>query len=390
MKTQTKIKSTTSKKTNKRIAKSSRKVVLVNAKKAGLRHFRLVDHKHTGKLIHHRHTSHLALAVILVLVGFLLLFSENAVHAVTSDGTVSVNAIVNGPAPTIGAVITSPVEGQTLTDKDIIEVNGTCAVGTFVVVKDNDSIAGSTNCTTAGTFNLMIQIQLGANVLSALNYDDINQSGPATPVINITAKSTTISTPVQNQPQKKPVLPDNPSVIPDVQPDLGDCSSFKPINIPVTTEPHIAVVCLPRLFFPGIQQVMGILTWGGTPPYAVNINWGDGSEDTLLSIPTAGYRTVTFQYAFSDAYRIEFRLTDKNDKTAYVQTTAQVSGSVKKPTTSIVSNIVNTPWFKTPVPLYLTAVAITLGFWGGDIFDRKFGAGRYKVSKRRRKVRKSA
>ena len=153
MKSKTKIKSTNLTKTKVRKIISSRKVVLVHAKKAGLRHFRLVDHKHTGKLIHHRHTSHLALAVILALIGCLLIISENTVQAVSYSGNVSVGVVVNGPAPTIGAVITSPTDGQTVTNKDTIEVGGTCAAGTFVVVKDNDLIVGSTDCSAAGIFN---------------------------------------------------------------------------------------------------------------------------------------------------------------------------------------------------------------------------------------------
>jgi hypothetical protein len=42
------------------------------------------------------------------------------------------------------------------------------------------------------------------------------------------------------------------------------------------------------------------------------------------------------------------------------------------------------PWYESPVPFYLLAIAITLGFWGGDIFDRKYGA---KTQYRRKKAR---
>lgn len=43
-------------------------------------------------------------------------------------------------------------------------------------------------------------------------------------------------------------------------------------------------------------------------------------------------------------------------------------------------NILNSDWFETSVPLYTLALALTLGFWVGDIFDRKF-----KITKPKRK-----
>jgi len=43
----------------------------------------------------------------------------------------------------------------------------------------------------------------------------------------------------------------------------------------------------------------------------------------------------------------------------------------------------NLAWLMTPVPLYILAVAITLGFWGGDIFNRNFGANKHHQRYRR-------
>ena len=75
------------------------------SKQSVLRHLRLAEHKHTGKLIHHRHTSHLVLIIILVFIGFFLLISDNVVQAQTNSGQVMVKAIV-------------PNNGQTVVDND--------------------------------------------------------------------------------------------------------------------------------------------------------------------------------------------------------------------------------------------------------------------------------
>lgn len=79
---------------NKRTRSTSHAVILANTKWVGLRHFRLVEHKHTGKLIHYWHTSHLALVMILIFIGFFLLIGDNAVRAIADSGSVSISATV--------------------------------------------------------------------------------------------------------------------------------------------------------------------------------------------------------------------------------------------------------------------------------------------------------
>ena len=174
------------KRVSQKVKSNKKSVCSTRAKIVGPKHLRLVEHKHTGKLIHHRNTSHLSLAIILFLLGlFLFITSNNTVKAQFSSGDVKVGLIVPGPAPKVGATIISPVDGTKITNKNTSEVSGTCEAGTFVVVKDNGSLVGSTSCTSAGIFILQIQLWSGNNTLSALNYDNLNQSGPETKSVNI-------------------------------------------------------------------------------------------------------------------------------------------------------------------------------------------------------------
>lgn len=69
---------------------------------------------------------------------------------------------------------------------------------------------------------------------------------------------------------------------------------------------------------------------------------------------------------------------------AVVPATSSNVGQATTPTNITNENLIN--WFNTPVPFYLLAVAITLGFWGGDLFDRKFGSGK---NCRKRKFKQS-
>lgn len=368
---------------------SSKKVVPIKAKLPGLRHFRLVAHKHTGKLIHHRHTSHLALLVILLVVGFFMYASGSMVRAETSNSSVLVGAIVPGPPPSVGAVITSPSDGDTIKDQNIITVSGTCADNSFVVVKDNGVTVGSAACTDAGIFSLQVQLETGKNVLSALNYDNLNQAGPVTPSVTVTATKTVVDNtpPVNNEATTElvaPIIPDNPSIITGVpsSSSFSSCDDYKPGKLTTGGEPHVSIVCVPRLFLPSIKQTMGVLVWGGTPPYALYVNFGDNNSNNnpnLMSLPAPGYKKIEFSYAVPNTYRIQFKLTDQTGKVAVVQTAVQVNGEKQSTVSSMISNITNDilggkPWYESPVPFYLLAIAITLGFWGGDIFDRKYGA----------------
>lgn len=391
MKTKTKITSKAKRKTSKRPLVASRKVILVHAKRPALKHFRLVDNKHSFKLIHFRHTSHLALIGILLIVGFFLFASSAFVSSETNGGLVSVGVIVPGPPPTVGAVIASPLDGESYTDKNTLEVSGTCSPETFVVIKDNALIAGSTVCTTAGIFVLNIQLNAGKNTLTALNYDNLNQAGPSTPAVTVNVVKTI---PVASD-TFIPILPSNPSIIPGLSSNVSDnCNNYNSGNLPTGGEPHVAVVCVPRLFAPKNNQVLGVLVWGGQPPYALYIHFSSDKDDVkLISLSKPGYITQSFMYEFPGTYRIEFRATDNKGATVIVQTSVQVNGMPVSGSSAtddssnsfnrIAKEIFNSSWFQSPVPFYLLAVAITLGFWGGDIFDRKWGSGKFNYRNRR-------
>lgn len=388
MKLQKKIKIKSKSRAYAKSVKSS--VTGVFCKHKVLRHFRLISHNHTGKLLHHRHTSHLALVGILVFLGFFLLANQSVVRAEDSSSSVLVGVIVTGPAPAIGATILSPVNGETFTSEGKIKISGSCEKNSFVIIRDNELTVGSTYCTDAGVFDLNIQLHTGKNILSALNYDNLNQVGPVTSTVEVILASGNVSNGAEEE-YVSSNLPINPSVVPGAISDISDCSSYGVSKLPVSIEPHITVVCVPRLFMPNVQHLMGIIVWGGTPPYAVSVDFGaDGSDDnlltskdSLLSLSAPGYKTLTIGYAVPSTYKIAFKVKDGSEKTAMVETAVQVSGSVANSTLASVASVIGTEWFTSPVPFYLLAVAITLGFWGGDIFDRKFGV--HKKSGQRRK-----
>ncbi len=374
MKTPQKTKKTIRKKAN---SASKTAVKLVHGKRSVLRHFRLVDHKHTGSLIHVRHSSHVALVGILVIVGFFLVISQNLVSAshLSSSGSVTVGLVVSGPPPTDGATITSPISGTTIANLNPTDVSGTCFPNSFVVIQNNASLAGSTICTAGGAFLVSVQLSLGQNILTAKNYDNLNQAGPDTSAVTVTFEIVNEDPVVQPE---QPILPENPLIIPGVTTGPSECDSYQPSSTLLTGgDPHVAVVCVPRSIDANQDHKIGVLVWGGKPPYAINFKWGSG-DTTLISMNAPGYKSVKVRYASSGVYNINIQLTDQSNKAATGESAVEVTNAATPQTfTQVVDNILSTSWFETPVPLYVTALALTLGFWGGDIFHRKFGSTKH-------------
>lgn len=144
----------------------------------------ILHHDHTGKVVHRHHTSYAILTILLVVTGFFIFIGYDITRASEMVNTVSVDLHVTATPPKDGAIITTPKDGDVFT-KPVIPVEGTCAITSEVVMRSNDQFVGSTICTTSGTFGLNIQLFEGMNTLTALNYNGVNQAGPATPPVNV-------------------------------------------------------------------------------------------------------------------------------------------------------------------------------------------------------------
>lgn len=377
MKTPLKIKKTTKLKNNIRKKNGRVSVKVLHSKKPILKHFRLVSHQHTGKLIHIQHTSHIALLGMLVIVGFFLVISQNFAGAAND---VQVGVVVNGPPPPTGATITAPIDGFNVVNINPSIISGTCVAGSFVVAYDDGTLGGSTICGSDGTFSTSVQLHEGNNALTARNFDNLNQAGPTTPTVNVTFTSHPVTTDTTT-----PILPENPVIIPGVTTGPSDCANYTPTGtLSVGGQPHVAVVCVPRSIVADQSHSIGVLVWGGTPPYALSFAWGSG-DSTLISMPAPGYKTVQVHYASSGIYNINVQVTDGNSTSTSGQSAIQVTNAAtaSQTLTQAINNVFAAAWFQTPVPLYVIAVGLTLGFWGGDIFSRHFGARRpHKRSRR--------
>jgi hypothetical protein len=103
---------------------------------------------------------------------------------------------------------------------------------------------------------------------------------------------------------------------------------------------------------------------GGTGPYAISVDWGDGSPTDLISQSTVGTITLKHTYKTAGIYKVIIKATDKNGGTAFLQLVGQATGATQNNSKNGGSSLVKTEVLWWPalamVPLLFAA------FWVGQ------------------------
>lgn len=136
------------------------------------KHLHLQHHRHSGSVLHHRHTSYRSiLFVIFVGVIFLLWLG---IFVSSKLDKLSVGSSPNVPPPAGIPFITSP-SPNSYTDIDKSDISGTCPTNTItqVLVYNGDKIIGSAPCE-GGYFALTVPLVNGANILQATAINSAN------------------------------------------------------------------------------------------------------------------------------------------------------------------------------------------------------------------------
>lgn len=239
------------------------------------------------------------------------------------NGSVGLEGTVSGPPPSQAATITTPANGQTFTTQPIT-IAGLCPSGLLIKLFSNNTFIGSTNCTN-GSFSLQATLFYNQNVLMADDYDNLGQAGP---------ESTTVTVNFNN-------------------PQLAALG----------TSLTITSIYAKQGSNPGQQLSWPIIINGGTAPYALSIDWGDGSQPQLQSEANSGDVTLTHTYQNAGTYTITIQATDKNGETAYLQVVGLANGTSTKSssTTTPLKTVTKTIWWPAVALLPLLAVSFWLG-----------------------------
>lgn len=303
------------------------------------RWLKLSHHHHSGHLKPHEHTSYLPLGMLLLVVG-LALTAYTATAATPYDGpeagSIGLTGIMPGKPPTEAATIRTPTDGQRFSETPVT-VSGSCPAETLVELFKNDIFAGSTICTANGTYSLDIDLMNGQNILIARVYDALNQAGP----------------------DSNPIVVFYDGLPP--QADPLNSLEFGGAQLLLNTD---AVF---RGVFPEKEMTMPIDIIGGTPPYAVNIQWGDSTNKVIPRNDNVTFN-ATHVYAKPGIYQVSLQASDATGRVAFLTVAAIVNGqppvgtitATSKPTNVITAQLLAL-W-----PLYAIAVTSVISFWIGE------------------------
>ncbi|HTE22647.1 MAG TPA: hypothetical protein VK674_06425 [Candidatus Limnocylindria bacterium] len=205
------------------------------------------------------------------------------------SGSVGIQGTISSPPPKTGATIVIPTNGQVFT-KLPITVSGLCPGDLLVKVFKNNVFGGSVQCKN-GSYSLIIDLFSGQNELVARVYDNLDQAGPDSNKVTVTFN--------------------------DSRPGTG-------------SRPTLTSIYAKMGVNPGQQLVWPIILSDGAGPYAVSIDWGDGTDLQLMSLGFPGPFDIKHVYKTPGVYNIIIKATDRNDASAYLQLVGIVNGPLSQ------------------------------------------------------------
>ena len=153
----------------------------------------LQHHRHTGKLLHHKHTSYRALAVVLVLAG-VFIAALNVASRAAAD-TFGISAMVGVSVPSDPPIISSPVTGASMSGPSVL-VTGSCPLVTpqvVVSVSVDGTQSGTSSCDTNNDFSVPITVGAGTHQIAVRSLTIAGQKGPSSAPLGITTTASVAS-----------------------------------------------------------------------------------------------------------------------------------------------------------------------------------------------------
>ncbi|HEY6736429.1 MAG TPA: hypothetical protein VI322_01805 [Candidatus Saccharimonadia bacterium] len=306
---------------------------------------RYSHHSLSWRLVSHRQTSYALLTFLVLAVGILLASvswsskadSDCGVPSTPScSGSYTVKAVVPGPRPTKPSTILSPSNGQAFATNPVT-VSGTCQAKSLVKIFSNGILVGSVLCGADGKFSVPVDLVVGKNDLTALPYNTLDQVGPSSPTVTVTL----------NQP---------------------------PGGLGFSSELIIQSESYYHGSEPGQEIVWPVELVGGSAPYAVSVDWGDGTTDVQTRVAPGAF-TVKHTYqksgtGYLGSYPLIIRAADAAGHTAYLQLTTIVNSAKAdtNPAKAAASSI-TTQWLLWP--LWVVVLLMVASFWLGGRREKK-------------------
>lgn len=267
----------------------------------------LSSHRHSAKLLHHHHTSYVGLAGLLAMTALGVVISTSGWSGTSSagNGMVTVKELVPGAPPAVAPTITSPQNGAKVNSNAVV-VSGACLPGLLVAVAEGIDKLGSVSCRDEGRYTMTVSLSPGNRSLVARQYDGLDQPSPPSNVVNLTY-----------------ILPD--AIVGGAKSSAGSLPASTPSSSTASAPLRLSAPYHFSYQQPGETLEFLADLKGGTAPYAIQIDWGDGTQG-LLSRAQVGIFSLTHNYSRSGNYAILLRASDSAGATAFFQTTLVVNG----------------------------------------------------------------
>jgi hypothetical protein len=287
-------------------------------------HLRVAQHRHTGHVLPRRTTSYPTLVMIVLCLG---VFLASWTRFVTADSFIypgpvtnsyTVHASVPGPPPSIPATINTAQDNTVVTTLPTT-VTGSCPLNTYETLYRNGAFSGVGLCDVTGAYQIQTGLFPGTNQLQVRDFSLTDVAGPISNLITMTYNPPT----------------------PPVQVTSGGStteSSTGQGNSPSTTNTGGPIVAGEPLIFKTSFNYEGhyvgdTSTWqldieGGTAPYAISVDWGDG-QHSLISEARAGTFNIDHVYKQPGGYRgsyvTKFTASDSDGTQTFLQLLAIVN-----------------------------------------------------------------
>lgn len=203
------------------------------------RHLHLQHHRHSGSALHHRHTSYRAIVSVLIVAGIFMIWL--AYYSNSKSSFFGTLPAYEAPAPDSIPFISTPAVNSSV-ESDEAEVGGTCAknIQNYVIVRNANKITGSTVCSSDGRFSISQPIIFGTNVFTASS-------------VNVSGKETALTI------------------------GVGISGASGSLVNAVTVSSDVGTV----QYSPKQEFSLPLNLEGGSQPYKVAVDWGDGNKQQL-------------------------------------------------------------------------------------------------------------
>lgn len=280
----------------------------------------------------------LNLAIMELVALLSVLIFSLPVQAANQTATNSIEGIIPSPPPSQGATITLPASGSVFSSQPIT-VSGLCPSGLLIKIFDNNVFVGSVYCQN-GSYTLQIDLFSGQNDLTAIDYDALDQAGPTSNSVSVSYNG----------------------------------GQFIASSVPLSLTSNYAE----RGAAPGSEIDWPIIINGGSPPYAISVDWGDGNSAELISQQSAGTVIIKHNYNIAGLYQVIIKATDVNGQNAFLQVVGQATGAIQANNNTATKNqpkvIREIIWW----PELILLIFIVISFWLGrrqqiSSFKKRFG-----------------